>query len=112
MNKKRSAVRARLVIGEEWSLVKKLDDPDATLEMIASTAKDAIERARDEGGERILKISEVVRMIGFSKSEIYRRLDNGGDIPRPIDLGGRGPRRRVGWRLSEIRSWLRARPRT
>jgi len=44
---------------------------------------------------------ELTGRIGLSKSEIYRRIQAGTFI-KPISLGPRA----VGWRESDIESWL------
>ena len=108
---KRGRVRARLVLGDAFKLVDKLDDPDATVEAVASAALDAVERARDEARDRVLRVGAASRLVGLSKTEIYRKVREGLDFPSPIELGGEGPRRRVGWRESEVREWLRRRAR-
>ena len=108
---KRGRVRARLVLGDAFKLVDKLDDPDAAIEAVASTALDEIERVRDEVRDRVLRVGEVSRLVGLSKTEIYRKVREGLDFPAPIELGGEGPRRRVGWRESGVREWLRRRAR-
>ena len=35
---------------------------------------------------RLLRVNEVVRMVGFSKATLYRRI-RGGTFPKPIALG-------------------------
>ena len=89
--------------------MSKLDDPDATVESIASTAVDAIE---DGDPDRIIRIGKIAKLVGLSESEIRRRWaipDDG--FPKPFELGGDGPKRRLGCRESEIRRWLRDRVR-
>lgn len=44
------------------------------------------------------------RIVGFSRSEIYRLLD-AGLFPRPVKLGSRS----VGWRESDLAEWLASR---
>lgn len=106
---KTARVRARAVLRSDvFHLVKKLDDPDATVAAVASTVLDAVE---DGDPDRIIRVGRVVELVGLSKSEIYRRLREGLDFPVPLDLGGTGRRRRVGWRESEVRAWLRQRVR-
>lgn len=48
-----------------------------------------------------LKISEVKNITGFSRSTIYRRM-NQGDFPRQISLGGNTIR----WSVKEIKEWV------
>ena len=106
---KHGRVRARLVLVDAFKLVDKLDDRDATVSAVASTAFDEIECVRDEASDRALRVGEVSRLVGLSKTEIYRKVREGLDFPSPIELGGKGPKRRVGWRESEVRVWLRQR---
>ena len=108
-NKKQQRVRARLVLGNVFKAVEKLDDPDATKEAIASTVLDHIE---DGDPDRIVRIGQIAKLVGLSTSEIKRRwnLPNS-DFPKPVELGGTGVTRRVGCRLAEVRRWLRNRTR-
>ncbi|WP_235530305.1 helix-turn-helix transcriptional regulator [Sphingomonas sp. Leaf62] len=48
---------------------------------------------------------EVEQVIGLSRSAIYAAMDRG-DFPRPIQIG----RRAVGWKSTDIDSWLDKRP--
>lgn len=107
---KKKGVRARAVLSGDFKIVAKLDDPDATVASMASTAVDTNEEARDQGNDRILRIEEVVAMVGISKQAIYARIRRG-TFPKPVPLGGVGPRRAVGWLWSEVRAWLRERAR-
>jgi prophage regulatory protein len=52
----------------------------------------------------ILRLPEVKRRTGLSRSTIYERIETG-NFPLPIGLGGRS----VGWLESEIESWIAAR---
>lgn len=49
----------------------------------------------------ILRLSEVMAMVGLRKSEIYKRMANK-QFPDSVSLGGRA----VGWVLHEIQHWL------
>lgn len=51
--------------------------------------------------DRVIRMRELTGRIGLSKSEIYRRIQAGTFI-KPISLGPRA----VGWRESDIESWL------
>ena len=53
----------------------------------------------------ILRRKQVEARTGLSRSTIYARLREGGDFPKPIQLGAQS----VGWLESEIDSWLRDR---
>ena len=59
-------------------------------------------------GERrpteILRIAEVRRMVGLSRTSIWRRVKRG-DFPAPRRLGGPDTRA-VGWRRADIEDWL------
>lgn len=52
-------------------------------------------------GERVLRLPEVRRMTGLSRSSIYE-LQADGRFPRSIKLGERA----VGWLEQEVREWL------
>lgn len=54
--------------------------------------------------DRIVRLSEVVKMTGLCRSTIYRRMSEGG-FPKPISLGARS----VGWKESQITNWLNER---
>jgi prophage regulatory protein len=49
----------------------------------------------------ILRLKDVVRRIGLSRSTIYQRISEG-TFPKPISLGDRA----IGWLESEIDAWL------
>ena len=49
----------------------------------------------------ILRLGDVKRRTGLSRSTIYVRIAEG-DFPRPISLGPRA----VGWLDAEIEDWL------
>jgi len=53
---------------------------------------------------RILRLPEVQRRTGLSRSTIYVRLDQG-RFPKPVSLGARA----VGWIESEVDEWIRER---
>ncbi len=55
-------------------------------------------------GVRILRLPEVQRRTGLSRSTIYVRLDQG-RFPKPVSLGARA----VGWIESEVDEWIRER---
>lgn len=52
----------------------------------------------------ILRLPEVKRSTGLSRSTIYFRITQG-TFPRPVSLGGRA----VGWLEAEIQDWLQRR---
>lgn len=51
--------------------------------------------------DRILNEEEVVDMTALSKSTILR-LENDGHFPKRLKIS----KRRVGWRLSDIQTWI------
>ncbi len=106
--KKQRRARDRAVLIGAFSLVSKLD-AGASPEAVASTAVDAIE---DGDLDRVIRIGKIADLVGLSESEIRRRWaipDDG--FPKPFELGGDGPKRRLGCREAEIRRWLRNRVR-
>ena len=55
----------------------------------------------------ILRIKEVMKMVGLSRTTIWRRIDDD-DFPAQVKLGG--PKTRaVGWHRAEIEGWLASR---
>ena len=50
---------------------------------------------------RILRLKEVIRLTGLSKSSIYKRIEEN-TFPRQVRLGGRA----VGWWEHRIQEWL------
>ena len=49
----------------------------------------------------ILRLPDVKRSTGLSRSTIYLRIGQG-TFPKPVSLGGRA----VGWLEAEIQEWL------
>lgn len=58
----------------------------------------------DQTGDRIVRIDEVCRTLGLSKSTVWRRIRQG-EFPPPFLLGGQRARA-VGWRESVVLAWL------
>ena len=52
----------------------------------------------------ILRLPDVKRSTGLSRSTIYLRITQG-TFPRPVSLGGRA----VGWLEAEVQQWLERR---
>ena len=52
----------------------------------------------------ILRLPDVKRSTGLSRSTIYLRITQG-TFPKPVSLGGRA----VGWLEAEIQEWLQRR---
>ena len=55
----------------------------------------------DKGLHGILRLHDVLRLIGVSRSTIYKWVGVG-VFPPPVKLGARA----VGWRQSDIYQWL------
>ena len=53
-----------------------------------------------------MRMPEVMRLTGLSKSTIHRRY-RAGTFPRPLRLGPQS----IGWRREEILEWLESLPR-
>ncbi len=54
--------------------------------------------------EKILKIHQVVEIVGISRSSVYNMVQRN-DFPQPVKLGMRSS----GWLQSEIDGWIAAR---
>jgi len=51
--------------------------------------------------EKLLTINEIVTIVGFKKSTIYKFIRNN-TFPKPIKIG-----RSSRWKLSDINKWLK-----
>ena len=60
---------------------------------------------RNKNHPVLLRISEVVQLLGISKPTVYR-LMNEGKFPRPIRLS----KARVAWLHADLEKWLESRP--
>ena len=49
----------------------------------------------------VLRLPDVIKQTGLSRSSIYLRLNNK-EFPKPISLGGRT----VGWLQQDIDEWI------
>lgn len=58
----------------------------------------------DRTKDRILRIAEVMDVVGLSRSAIYH-LSKHGKFPRQVRIGLKA----VGWRESEIQAWIESR---
>lgn len=54
--------------------------------------------------ERVIRLPEVIKITGLSRSTIYTHI-NYGLFPKNINLGARS----VGWLESEVDAWLQSR---
>ena len=52
---------------------------------------------------RIVRMDEVSELTGLARATIYKKVKDG-SFPPPIRLGTRA----VGWRMSDIVTWLQA----
>ena len=57
-----------------------------------------------EGVTMLIRLNEVRGRTGLSRSEIYRRIREGG-FPKPVKLGEKAS----AWVLAEIEAWVAAR---
>lgn len=58
---------------------------------------------------RILRSREVTKLIGISRTQVWK-LVHAGQFPQPVRLGGPDTRS-VGWHENEIQDWLDTRAR-
>ena len=59
---------------------------------------------------RMLRMSEVARWLGVSRTTIYKWIRDG-FLPQPIILGGQNQNNSASrWREDEIQAWLDSRP--
>ena len=108
MTTKKKRVRARAVlVGDVFKPIVDKLDAGASAEAIASTVVDIVDADED----RLVRLPEVMRLTGLSKSTIGRKMGRG-TFPRSVSLGGTGRRPHVGWHLREVRAWLRTRARS
>lgn len=62
-----------------------------------------IHAANDRSNERLLRLPEVKARSGFSRSTIYRKMEDG-TFPRSVPIGANS----VAWRESDFNAWLAA----
>jgi prophage regulatory protein len=63
----------------------------------------SLTNAEQFNDDRIIKIAEVQRICGLSRSAIYGEM-NRARFPRQVKLS----KRAVGWSLNEVKSWVEA----
>lgn len=56
------------------------------------------------GNEKILKLKQVIEIVGISRSSIYSLVQRGA-FPKPIKISIRSS----GWLLSEVERWIESR---
>ena len=56
---------------------------------------------------QILRLKDVVELVGLSKTTIWRRMRTG-EFPSAIRLGG-PQTRAVGWKVTDVEAWLEQR---
>ncbi len=102
MPTERQRVRARAVLaGPAFAPIVAALDARVSAEDLVEVVLDMI----DAEPNRIVRLPEVLRLTGLSKSNLYRRI-KAGTFPTPHGLGGTGFRPPVGWYLWEIRTWI------
>ena len=52
-------------------------------------------------GQKLLRIQDVLALVGFSRATLYR-YTNAGRFPAPVRVGPR----RVVWRASDLNTWF------
>lgn len=58
--------------------------------------------------DTIIRLPEVMRLVGLSRASIYRRMKQG-TFPQQIQLSNSASRGgAVGWSLTEILAWIEA----
>jgi len=57
--------------------------------------------------DRLLRLDEVLSYTGLSRSELYRKMQEG-TFPGSVKVS----KRAVRWRESEVEGWIEERPRT
>ena len=57
--------------------------------------------------DRLLRLDEVLSYTGLSRSELYRKMQEG-TFPGSVKVS----KRAVRWRESEVERWIEERPRT
>jgi len=55
----------------------------------------------DEVGDYLLSVKDVMRLLGVSRTTVYRLLADD-SLPKPIKLG----LRRIAWRASDLRRYI------
>ena len=53
---------------------------------------------------RLMRMGEVIEMVGVSRATIYRWMD-AGDFPRSIALGGNS----IAWSEKSVQEWMESR---
>ena len=61
---------------------------------------------QEDGHLRLMRLPEVERLSGLSRSTIYKMISEG-TFPRQVRINERA----VGWRESELKVWVASRPR-
>ena len=61
---------------------------------------------RRDGECRLLRLPEVLKLVGVSKSTLYHMIDRR-EFPAPVRIGQRA----VGWLSCEVHAWIEARAR-
>ncbi len=59
----------------------------------------------DLDNQRILRLPEVMKLSGLSRSQVYELMGDG-HFPKNLRLS----KRATGWRASDLAAWLESRP--
>ena len=79
---------------------------DADLQSVATTDSPSLANASMQQLDRLMRLREVLQVLGLSPATIYRQVKNG-TLPAPVKIGQRS----VAWRESDIRNHLASRQR-
>lgn len=74
---------------------------DARLQDVPGLSGFQMEVFMQKNIDALLRLPEVSRLTGLSRSALYLRISRG-QFPRPVKLGPRASR----WRLSDIQRWM------
>ena len=67
--------------------------------------EEELEDGDDLEALRLLRLPQVLRMVGLSKSTVYRLIKEG-LFPKPVAIGPRS----VGWPRRVVVAWIKKRP--
>lgn len=66
--------------------------------------KNALAKKRDTGQKRVLRLKDITKRVGISKTAIYQLIKQG-DFPQSFSLGGR----MVAWLETDIEAFIESR---
>lgn len=73
------------------------------LEHVSEPVKTS-KKAEPLNKDRILRIKEVIEMVGVSRTTLWR-MECRGEFPRRVPLSSRS----IGWRYQDVDSWIKSR---